>query len=122
MEYGWIEIGEAFGGHSGLFRIEGFHEKPSLPLAQALFRSGCLWNTFVMVGHVNAFLEMAWATVPRLMRVLESMEVRAYPGAEVRIPDSAYAQIALTDFSRSVVALASDSLLAFRLNNIEWND
>jgi hypothetical protein len=65
---------------------------------------------------------MAWATVPRLMQVLESMEVRSFPGGEVRIPDAAYSQIALTDFSRSVLALGTDSLLAFRLNNIEWND
>src|SRR5215472_15682294 len=72
-EYGWIEIGEAIGGHSGLFRAEGFQEKPSLPLAEALFLGGSLWNTFLMVGHVNAFLEMAWATVPGLMQVLKSM-------------------------------------------------
>ena len=41
---------------------------------------------------------------------------------EVRIPDAAYRQIALTDFSHSVLELATNSLLAFRLNNIEWND
>src|SRR5262249_41297072 len=34
-EYGWIEIGEAIGGHSGLFRVERFQEKPSLFLAEA---------------------------------------------------------------------------------------
>jgi len=121
-EYGWIEIGEAIGGHSGLFRAEGFQEKPSLPLAEALFLGGSLWNTFLMVGHVNAFLEMAWATVPGLMQVLKSMEVRSFSGGEVRIPDAAYRHIALTDFSRSVLPLATDSLLALRLNNIEWND
>jgi mannose-1-phosphate guanylyltransferase len=121
-EYGWVEIGEAIGGHSGLFRVKGFQEKPSLPLAEALFLGGSLWNTFVMVGHVNAFLAMARATVPGLMQVLGSMEVRAFPEGEVRIPDAAYRQIALTDFSHSVLELATDSLLALRLNNIEWND
>jgi mannose-1-phosphate guanylyltransferase len=121
-EYGWIELGEAIGGLSGLFRVEGFREKPSLPLAEALFLDGALWRTFVMVGHVNAFLAMAWATVPGLMQVLKSMEVRSCPGGEVRIPDAAYRQIALTDFSRSVLQLATDSLLALRLNNVEWDD
>jgi mannose-1-phosphate guanylyltransferase len=58
-EYGWIEVGETNGGHSGLFRVEGFKEKPALTLAQALLRRNCLWNTFVMVGHVGAFMEMA---------------------------------------------------------------
>lgn len=121
-EYGWIETGEAIGGYSELFRVKGFQEKPSLALAEALLGGGSLWNTSVMVGHVGAFLAIAWATVPSLMQVLESMEVRSYPGGEVRIPDAAYSQIALTDFSWSVLALATDSLLAVRLKNIEWND
>jgi mannose-1-phosphate guanylyltransferase len=42
IEYGWIEIGEAVGGHAGLFRVEGFQEKPPLALAQALLGSGSL--------------------------------------------------------------------------------
>jgi mannose-1-phosphate guanylyltransferase len=121
-EYGWIEVGEAIGGHSGLFRVEGFQEKPSLSLAEALYLGGSLWNTSVMVGHVNAFLAMAWATVPGLMQELKSTEMRSFPGEEVRIPDAAYRQIALTDFSHSVLELATDSLLALRLSNIEWND
>jgi mannose-1-phosphate guanylyltransferase len=122
IEYGWIEIGEAVGGHAGLFRIEGFQEKPPLALAEALLRRGSLWNTFVMVGHVRAFLEMARKTVPSLLQVLESAEVTSHPDAEIRIPDSIYAQIAPMDFSRHILALATNSLLAFRLTNIEWSD
>ena len=122
VEYGWIEIGEAVGGHTGLFRVQGFQEKPPLALAEALFRRGSLWNTFVMVGHVRAFLEMAWETVPRLLQVLASAEVTSHPDAEIRIPDSIYAQIAPMDFSRHILALATNRLLAFRLKNIEWSD
>jgi mannose-1-phosphate guanylyltransferase len=62
VEYGWIEVGHALGGHPGLFRVAGFKEKPPLAIAEHLLRSGSLWNTFVMVGHVNAFL--AFASVP----------------------------------------------------------
>jgi hypothetical protein len=40
---------------------------------------------------------------------------------EIRIPDSVYAQIAPMDFSRHILAPATERLLAFRLN-IEWND
>jgi mannose-1-phosphate guanylyltransferase len=121
VEYGWIEIGGTLAGHAGLFRVEGFREKPPLAQAQDLFRSGSLWNTFVMVGHVRAFLDMAWATVPSLLQVLESIKVTSLPG-EIRIPDSTYDRIAPMDFSRKILVPATDHLLAFRLENIEWSD
>jgi mannose-1-phosphate guanylyltransferase len=121
VEYGWIEVGEAIDGHSGLFQVEGFCEKPPRPIADALFRAGSLWNTFVMVGHVGAFLEMAWATLPTLLQALESWEV-TLPGGEIRIPDAVYDRIAPTDFSRQVLSSATDRLLALRLANVEWSD
>ena len=121
-EYGWIEVGETIGSHSGLFRVEGFKEKPALALAQALLRRNCLWNTFVMVGHVGAFLEMARTAASRLLQMLESALVRSNPSGEIRIPDSVYGKIPRMDFSRHILPLATERLLAFRLKNIEWND
>jgi len=59
VEYGWIEPGPSVGGACGVsFRVRGFCEKPSFDVAMDLLRRGCLWNTFVMVGHVRGFLEM----------------------------------------------------------------
>ena len=108
------------GGHSGLFRVEGFKEKPPLALAQALLRRNCLWNTFV--GHVGAFLEMARTAAPRLLKMLESAQGSSDPSGEIRIPDSVYGQIAPMDFSRHILPLAAERLLALRLKDIEWND
>jgi len=122
VEYGWIEVGEATGGHSELFHVEGFREKPTPPLADALFRAGSLWNTFVMVGRVHAFLEMAWATLPRLLQELESWEVTTLPCGETRIPDAVYNRVSPTDFSRQILSQAADRLLALRVSNVEWSD
>ncbi|HEV2200121.1 MAG TPA: sugar phosphate nucleotidyltransferase [Bryobacteraceae bacterium] len=58
VEYGWIELGAAVGPHPGVFHVMGFQEKPPLPTAERLLSSGSLWNTFVMVGHVSAFLDL----------------------------------------------------------------
>jgi mannose-1-phosphate guanylyltransferase len=55
VEYGWIEVGESVQGSTDSFRVCGFHEKPSLPLARLLFETGSLWNTLVMVGRVQHF-------------------------------------------------------------------
>ena len=121
-EYGWIEVGQTIGGHSGLSRVEGFKEKPSLALAQALLRKNCLWNTFVMVGHVGAFLEIARTAAPRLLKMVGSVQLTPDTGGEIRIPDSVYAQIAPMDFSRHILVPATERLLAFQLKNIEWSD
>jgi hypothetical protein len=75
-----------------------------------------------MVGHVRAFLEMAWETVPGLLQVLESTEVTSHSVGEIRIPEFIYAQIAPMDFSRHIIGLVTDRLLAFRLKDIEWSD
>ena len=42
----------------------------ALPVAERLLRSGCLWNTFVMVCKADTFLEIAteallWPPMPR---------------------------------------------------------
>ena len=122
VDYGWIEAGETIGRHSGLSQVGGFREKPQLPVAEALLREGALWNTFVMVGHVCTFLEMAWAAVPSLLQALESREVALFPSGEIRIPDAVYDRIAPTDFSRQVLSTATHRLLALRLGNVEWSD
>jgi mannose-1-phosphate guanylyltransferase len=122
VEYGWIEVGEAIPGRAGLFRVKGFQEKPALAVAEDLFRSGSLWNTFVMIGHARTFLEMARDTVPALLQVFESERVAQTPSCEVLIPDSVYDRIVPADFSRQVLSAATDRLLTLRLSNLEWND
>ena len=101
--------------------MEGLREKLSPPLADARFRSGSLWNTFVMVGRVSTLLEMASAAVPRLLRTLKSWEV-SLPTGEIRILDIVYDRIAPTDFSRQVLSSATDRLLALRMSDVEWTD
>ena len=66
--------------------------------------------------------EMARATVPSLLQVFQSMKVTAGPDGEIRIPDSIFDRIAPTDFSRHMLALATDRLLALPLENTGWSD
>lgn len=123
VEYGWIELGDAVAGpHSGVFHVSGFQEKPSRPVAECLFRAGSLWNTFVMVGHVNAFLELAWASVPGLFERLRSARISLGSGGETRIGEWLYDQIAPTDFSRQVLSPGARRLVTMPLGEIEWND
>lgn len=122
VEYGWIELGEVVGPHPGVFQVMGFQEKPPLPIAEHLLRSGSLWNTFVMVGHVNAFVELALASVPGLLRALRSVPISSASDSETRIPEWLYDQLDPVDFSRHVLSPGARRLVTMGLGEVEWND
>ena len=121
VEYGWIELGAAVGPHPDAFHVTRFHEKPPLPIAEHLLRSGSLWNTFVMVGHVNAFFDLALASVPGLLQALHSVPVFSTSDGEKRIAEI-YDRIDSADFSRLVLLPGARRLLALRLGEVEWSD
>jgi mannose-1-phosphate guanylyltransferase len=123
VQYGWIELGDAVAGSpSGVHHVKGFREKPPFPVAADLFRTGSLWNTFVMVGHVRAFLALALESVPELMEVLRPVRLRRDAGREARVADWLYDRIAPTDFSRQVLSPGIARLVSMGLGDVEWND
>jgi len=65
-EYGWIEPQPSIlaTAEKSITRVRKFWEKPGLNLATSLMERGCLWNSFVMVGRVDALLKMTRAAVP----------------------------------------------------------
>ncbi|HYA30678.1 MAG TPA: sugar phosphate nucleotidyltransferase, partial [Acidobacteriota bacterium] len=66
VEYGWIEPGRALRGAAKIFAVRCFWEKPNKMLAQVLQRRGCLWNSFVMVGSVQALLGIIESALPKI--------------------------------------------------------
>ena len=72
------------GLHSCLFQVRRFQEKPAFQVAERLFKTGSLWNTFVMVGHVGAFLKLAFESVPELIRSPSVGSAFAQPSAAKR--------------------------------------
>ena len=123
VQYGWIELGETVvSPHCGVFHVRSFQEKPPLPVAERLLRSGSLWNTFVMVGHVNAFLELALASVPGLVHALRAARICLGRDSETRIAEWLYGRIAPTDFARQVLSPEARRLTTIPLGESEWND
>jgi mannose-1-phosphate guanylyltransferase len=119
--YGWIEPDPA--ETSGrLLRIKRFWEKPSHAVAQTLLDQGCLWNTFVMVGRANSFLELIRSTVPRLCEIFRAAvardNTRLGPEAMTRV----YEGIETADFSRRVLSEAAEKLSVLSLRDVGWND
>ena len=83
---------------------------------------GCLWNTFVMVGWVSAFLDLVRLTCPELLAPL--WKVRAAFGSpeEPSAIEEVYGQLRSLSFSRSVLARAPGSLATIRVRGVEWSD
>ncbi|OYW21115.1 MAG: hypothetical protein B7Z55_06170, partial [Planctomycetales bacterium 12-60-4] len=111
VDYGWIELGRCIDRHPHTYQVLGFHEKPPLPLAQQLFRRGCLWNTFVMVGHIDAFLALAQEAVPDLLQGLRNIPISPKTDEEKRIVEWLYDRTATADFSLQVLSLVERQLL-----------
>jgi mannose-1-phosphate guanylyltransferase len=121
VEYGWIELGPSAGGDSDAsFQVRGFCEKPAVHMAQDLLERGSLWNTFVMVGHVRGFLEMANAALPGMVKLL--LQSQLWTGSETHIADSLYERIRNVDFSREVLSVQTSRLVALRMGRTGWSD
>ena len=121
VEYGWIELGAPL-GHEGsqLFRVRAFREKPVIEVARRLLEQGSVWNTFVMVGHVRAFLQMVQATLPGLLGMLGS--ARMWAGEETHIENSLYKRVPSVSFSHRVLSAETSKLAVLRLNDVGWSD
>ena len=124
VEYGWIEPdASAVGPFSGeLMGIKRFWEKPSHETAKDLLARGCLWNTFVMVGRVTAFIEMIRQTVPDMYRDFETILRPLDPGMETDAMRTAYNSMPVADFSRQVLSVSTGKLAVAPLGDIGWND
>ena len=121
VEYGWIEPGAGLPSPlpSSLLRVSRFWEKPSAHLARALRDRGCLWNTFVMIGRVSAFLNMLQATVPRMLHALGS---EGHPPAEETPLLRAEAAIPPGDFSQQVLSVSTAHLAVLPMGDVGWSD
>jgi mannose-1-phosphate guanylyltransferase len=122
--YGWIEPGAPIGplDSSRVFEVRRFWEKPSRKIASRLMRRGCLWNSFVMVGRVRAFLSVVRKAIPALFSALDSMRATALPGLEDEALLDLYSSIPATDFSHQVLSVQPSALAVLRADTLGWND
>ena len=123
-EYGWIEPQRSILGSAtrSITRVSRFWEKPNSKLASTLMDRGCLWNSFVMVGHVNALLKMTRDAMPdlylqfsRISSTIETLEER-------HVLREVYSQIQESNFSHGVLAKRPQDLTVMRVGDVGWSD
>ena len=123
VQYGWIEprlSGEQ--QRQRFLLVRRFWEKPPIYVAKRLMNGGSLWNTFVMVGHLQAFLEIIFRTLPGLYHTLFSARETLGSATEAQLLKRLYSEIISANFSREVLAQRPGDLSVLRVNGVGWTD
>jgi mannose-1-phosphate guanylyltransferase len=123
-EYGWIEPHASILGSmpGSITRVERFWEKPTTTLARALMERGSLWNSFVMVGRVDALVRLTRQALPELFASF-ARTVPMFGGAmESRAICDLYARIPESNFSHQVLAQRPNDLAVMRVGDVGWSD
>lgn len=124
VDYGWIEPGARVESTlvSPIHRVVQVAEKPPRPIASLLMARGCLWNSFIMVGRVSAFLWLIRRTLPGLLESFKAAlppEIAALGHGAMR---KLYADIPAPSFSREVLAACPSGLLVLPCAKLRWAD
>lgn len=122
--YGWIEPEAAplpLDGEAA-FPIRRFWEKPGTAMAERLLQRGALWNSFVMVGHLDAFLGLVWEAAADLVIALDPLRRALGTPHEAAAAEAVYASLPASSFSERILAPASDRLVTVRVKGVEWSD
>jgi len=124
VEYGWIESESSLFGQlpRSISRVRKFWEKPSALVARGLMERGCLWNSFVMVGRVDAFLKMTERAMPGLFDFFSAIALTFGTPAEARAMSELYSWIPSSNFSHEVLALRPQDLAVMQVSDVGWSD
>ena len=123
-EYGWIESQRSiFGGlPRSITRVSRFWEKPDANVALSLMDQGCLWNSFVMVGRVDALLRMTGTALPEMVSQFASIMPTFETPAERKALYALYSEIPESNFSHEVLAARPEDLTVMRVGDVGWSD
>jgi mannose-1-phosphate guanylyltransferase len=123
-EYGWIEPQPSIlaSAQKSITRVRKFWEKPSLNLATSLMDRGCLWNSFVMVGCVDALLKMIRAAMPEMYSAFAAITPAFETPNEHKALTTLYSHIEDSNFSHQVLAVRPEDLMVMRVGDVGWSD
>lgn len=120
VEYGWITCGRRL-GRGDAFEVTSFREKPDALTADALWRDGGLWNTFIQAGPANAYWKLAHRFLPGHAAAFERYAVAIGSAYEAGALEVAYRSMPPTNFSRDVLA-GAENLAVLQVADTGWSD
>ena len=119
-EYGWIEPEKT--AIQNLWNVRRFWEKPAPAMAQELLSRGCLWNSFVMVGQVSAFLKMIQNSASELYEKFDRVKSKLHTLEEEMAIRMLYKNLPETNFSTEVLEKSAKDLAVIPVTGSKWSD
>lgn len=121
--YGWIESSLAVSpSRPGLFRVRRFWEKPRLELAVKLWREGCLWNSFVIIGRSGRLQEIIAQHAPKVFTVFDSaFTSRSNENVDTLLGEL-YQTLPSVGFSEEILARCPSDLMVKHVDDVAWDD
>jgi len=122
--YGWIEPAASLFGSEpgGISRVARFWEKPTRRAAEQLMISGCLWNSFVMVGRVAAFMEMFKRYLIGPFSMFDISKKMLRTSQEKPLIRAIYSWLPDSNFSSDILERAAEMLMVKRVAGVGWSD
>ncbi|HEX9443074.1 MAG TPA: sugar phosphate nucleotidyltransferase [Candidatus Binatia bacterium] len=127
-EYGYIVPGEDLNPMALLDvrSVRRFVEKPDRRAAAALIASGALWNTFVMVFRVQAFLERVEKAAPELYESFQRVAAAIGSPGEEDVVREVYRDMRPVNFSTGLLEKIpldpAARLLVVPVRGVLWSD
>jgi mannose-1-phosphate guanylyltransferase len=118
-EYGWIVSGQQLGRSARI--VASFAEKPSARLAEHLYRSGALWNTFISTGPAQQYWELAREHLPHHAVALEDYALAIGDPSEQQALVEAFREMPPANFSSGLLARA-EGLAVIAVRDTGWSD
>jgi mannose-1-phosphate guanylyltransferase len=121
--YGWIEpASQVSVGRPDLKRVNRFWEKPNAVVADRLYRSGCLWNCFILVASVAVLHAMFAEFATELFCTFNAELAAAIPGHDGAAAERAYRKLPDQGFSEQILSQCPPNLAVLKLENCQWSD
>jgi mannose-1-phosphate guanylyltransferase len=105
-QYGWIVPGRTLAAQR-ISAVSQFCEKPPAALAERLYRSGALWNTFIMAGSARHFWSLGCEHLKAAVSLFELYQEAMNGPDEERVLREIYRYMPASDFSREVLQKAN---------------
>jgi len=123
-DYGYVLPGATIASYGGnrLSSVIGFREKPPAREISSIQKAGGLWNTFIIIGTVQAFFDAGTTCIPRILDAFYRYQPTIGGCQEKEAQVSLYQDISPSDFSKDVLQNVSQHLVMYQLNNVHWSD
>ena len=123
-EYGWIQRGARLKGTSTnpVHAVSSFVEKPGVAQADAILRSGGLWNTLVLTATVDTLWKAGWTCFPDMMPLFERLGSAWDTPDEADILEDLYREMPQYNFSSHLLQRVPERVAVLELTDVLWSD